>query len=103
VWIMGGVSLFFIGNAIIPISLSNLGYVIGVWSLVGVLSFVLFFLPTNLGFNEIGFSLLLAQIVPSPIAVLIAVASRICTTIFDLVITSIALGIDYLNRNKGNK
>lgn len=83
VWILGGGVLFAIGNAITPIPFQYLGYFIGSWSLVGVLSSLLLLSPSNLGVTEIGLSLLLAKIMPAPIAVIISIAARVLMILFE--------------------
>jgi uncharacterized membrane protein YbhN (UPF0104 family) len=85
IWILGGIVLFFIAKSIYPLQLSNLTYVIGVWSLVGFVTSVLLLSPSNLGITEVGLSLLLTNIMPSSIAVIIAIIGRILITIFELV------------------
>jgi glycosyltransferase 2 family protein len=84
-WIMGGSVLFEIGNMIYPIPINELTYVITSWTLVGIISTILFFSPSNFGITEIGLSLLLSRIVPSSIAVLIAISSRILMTLFEII------------------
>lgn len=90
IWILGGVVLFFIAKSIYPLEFSNLPYVIGAWSIVGFITSVLLFLPTNLGLTEVGISLLLTNIMPSSIAVIIAVVARIFITVFELVWASLS-------------
>jgi glycosyltransferase 2 family protein len=85
VWVSGGVVLYFIGNIITTIEFKYLGYLIGSWALIGVLTTVLFFSPSNLGVTEVGLSLLLSNIMPSPIAVVIAIAARIIIILYDIV------------------
>ena len=63
VWVLGGTMLFFIVNILTPLPVSSLGFVIGFWSIVGVASYALLFMPSNLGFSEIGLSLLLSQVI----------------------------------------
>jgi hypothetical protein len=91
-WVIGGIVLFLIGNAVTPIPIQNLGYVIGSWALVGVLSSLLFFSPSNLGITEIGLSLLLGQIMPLSVGVVIAIAARILIILFEIIWASIFLG-----------
>lgn len=83
-WILGGIVLFETGNIIVPIPFINLPFFIASWAFVGILSTLLFFSPSNLGITEIGISLLLTRIVPSSIAVLIAISSRIIMIIFEI-------------------
>jgi uncharacterized membrane protein YbhN (UPF0104 family) len=85
IWILGGIVLFFIANSIYPIPLSNLAYVIGTWCFVGFISSILLFSPSNLGLTEVGLSLLLANIMPSSIAVIVSVFGRVLITIFELI------------------
>jgi glycosyltransferase 2 family protein len=84
-WILGGITLFELGNIIYPISINDLVYIINCWTLVGVISTILFFSPSNFGITEIGLSLLLSRIVPTYIAVLIAISSRILMTVFEII------------------
>lgn len=84
-YIIGGVVFFWIGNAVTPIALQHLPFIIGAWSLIGTLSFVVFFLPSNLGFSEVGLSLLLSTIIPSSMAVLIAVLLRLVQIVYELI------------------
>jgi len=91
VWVMGGVMLFCIANTLFPLPVSNLGFVIGSWFFVGIASYMLLFLPSNLGFSEIGLSLLLSQIIPSSLAVLVAVSSRILTTLYDILLAGLVV------------
>jgi hypothetical protein len=84
VWILGGLVLFFIANSIYPLQLSDLAYVVGSWSFVGFISSILLLSPSNLGLTEVGLSLLLATIMPSSFAVIVAIMSRILITIYEL-------------------
>lgn len=83
-WVLGGMVLFFIGNMITTIEARYIGYMIGSWALMGVLTTALFFSPSNLGVTEVGLSLLLSNIMPSPIAVIIAIAARIIIILYDI-------------------
>ncbi len=90
----GGTLVFAIVNILYPVSLSNLMYIIGGWSFIGVLSNVLLFSPTNLGFTEVSLSLVLSNIMPSSIAVIVAVLSRITTTFFEFTWAMLALVVE---------
>jgi glycosyltransferase 2 family protein len=85
IWILGGAVLYMVSRTVTPISLTELPYFIGSWSLVGTLSILVFFLPSNLGFTEVGLSLLLSPIIPSSLAVIVAVANRIFLLCCELV------------------
>jgi hypothetical protein len=85
VWLLGGCMLFSIANIFTPVDLSHLPYVIGSWSLVGVVSVLLFFSPSNIGITEVGLSILLSAILPGPFAVIVALFVRITTIAFEIV------------------
>ncbi|MEZ4735763.1 MAG: hypothetical protein R3E79_52400 [Caldilineaceae bacterium] len=85
IWVIGGAVLYLVSNTVTTISLSHLPYFIGSWSVVGTLSILVFFLPSNLGFTEVGLSLLLATVIPSSLAVVVAVANRIFLLLCELI------------------
>jgi len=91
-YVLGGTVFFLIGNAIINIEYQHVAYVIGSWSLVGTLSVLVFFLPSNLGFMEVGLSLLLSTIISPSLAVLIVVIARLLTILYEIIsVTAIVL------------
>lgn len=83
-WVCGGYILFLLINTIYPLAYDQLGFVIGCWVIAGTVSFALVFLPSNFGFTEVSLSLLLSQLLPSSLAVIIAILSRIIFTLFEL-------------------
>jgi glycosyltransferase 2 family protein len=83
-WVLGGVILYFITGALHPIPISDIPYLIGAWSLVGLVSSTFFFFPSNLGVTEVSLSLLLSRIIPGSEAVVIAILMRILLTGFEL-------------------
>lgn len=85
IWMIGGLVLFCISNLVTRVAVVHLPYLIGCWSLVGTLSFVVFFLPSNLGFTEVGLSLLLVTVIPSSLAVIVAVINRIFLLLYEIV------------------
>lgn len=89
IWLGGGVMLFLMINALHPVPGESFLYVIGCWALVGAVGQLLVFLPSNLGFTEVSLSLLLAQIMPSSIAVVLAILFRIAVTVFEIVWTGL--------------
>lgn len=84
IWILGGVTLFLIGNIVSELPLNSLSFVVGSWSIVGVLSSTLIFSPSNFGVTEIGLSLLLGQVVPTPVAVIVAILVRVLLILFEI-------------------
>ena len=83
-WMVGGLILWVVCNLVVAVPLSALPYLIGCWSLIGTLAFLVFFLPSNLGFSEVGLSLLLATIGPSALAVVIAIVNRVIVIIYEI-------------------
>lgn len=72
--------------------ISNLPTIIEYHSFVALISLVVFILPTNMGLTEVGISLLLSSIMPSSIAVLVALSNRILVLAMDI-ITGGTLGL----------
>lgn len=97
-WIMGGLLLFSVGNSITSIPIENLPYIIGSFGLVNLLSLAFFFLPTNLGITEVGLSLLLANIMPSSVAVVVAIAFRLIVILYEIVWALISITIKHENQ-----
>lgn len=83
VWIAGGIMFYSICASITSLDWIYLPYVIGVWALSSLLSSFMFFLPTNLGVKEVSSGLLLAAIMPWPIAVLSTIISRLVVTAYE--------------------
>lgn len=94
VWVLGGLVLFGVANVVSNVGWSNLPYLIGCWSIVGVISTSLLFLPSNLGVTEVGLSLLLSVVVPSPIAVVIALLVRLLLIVFEVFWAGIVFGLE---------
>lgn len=92
IWLLGGVMFFFLANVVTPVSLTEISYIVGCWSLVGTMSVIVFFLPMNFGFTEVGLSVLLSAIMPSSVAVLVAVMSRIMILLFEIVLAALFSG-----------
>lgn len=85
IWMIGGFVLYCMSNLVTPVAFTHLPYLIGSWSLVGTLSFVVFFLPSNLGFTEVGLSLLLVTVIPSSLAVIVAVINRLFLLLCEII------------------
>ncbi len=83
-WMIGGSLLFLVINIIYPLPVSALNYVLGIWLVVIMVSRMMIFLPSNFGVTEIGFSLLLSNLIPSPIAVVASLLFRLLVTAMDI-------------------
>lgn len=100
-WIMGGLMFFALIGALTPISPRQLPYVIGAWSLAGLVSVLTSFLPVSLGIRELALSLLLMEILPSGVAVVFAILSRILLTLYVVAWASVAYLLPSRSRLSG--
>lgn len=90
-WVLSGTIMFFTINTLTDLPWKYLSLVIGGWAFIGATSYLLLFLPTNLGFSEVSLSLLLSSVIPSSIAVVVTLFSRICLLVFEILWVSLAL------------
>jgi hypothetical protein len=101
-WLVSGLMFYAIAFAVTAVGPEHMLYLIGCWSLVGTLSVVVFFLPSNFGFTEVGLSLLLSAVMPSSLAVLVAVLSRLFSMAFELLAAGLALPLlGWIGRRAG--
>lgn len=91
IWLLIGSLLFSFGNLFVELDISTLGYFIGATALTGVLSRLFLFLPSHFGFGEVSLSLLLSGIMPSSLAVVVALSNRIIITFFEIVWALLAI------------
>jgi len=80
-----GSAFYFFAKALQPISLSNLPAVAGLVNLSLIVGFLTPFAPYGLGVREGLLTVLLSQFVPTPVAALIALASRLWMTLAELI------------------
>lgn len=92
VWLLGGVMFYALAYSIMQLSSEHMLYVVFCWTLVGTLSTFIVFLPTNFGFTEIGLSVLLSAVMPSSLAVLVAVLSRVLIMAFEIAAAAAVMG-----------
>ena len=89
-WLAGGIMLFAMIQAVYPIPLDRLPQTIAAWCLSGLLSVVVALLPVGFGLRELTLGLLLASFLPSGLAIVIALMTRLLLTLYDLVLALIA-------------
>lgn len=91
IWALVGSLLYMIGNIFASVPIIHLGYFIGSSALTGVLSRLLLFSPSVFGFGEVSLSLLLSGILPSSLAVIIAISNRIIIMFMEIIWALISL------------
>lgn len=84
VWLLGGLSLFSLIEALHPLPASSLPLVISAWSLSGLVGLFNFALPLGVGVKELALAYLLSFCLPLPAAIVISIASRIWLTLCEL-------------------
>jgi hypothetical protein len=94
-WLLGGTYLFLVINVIYPLPLAQFGFVMGCYIAVVTITRLMIFFPSNMGVTEIGFSVLLAQVMPAPIAIIIALLLRIIATSLDIVYAAVWAVLPY--------
>jgi hypothetical protein len=76
-WLIGGIVLYCVISFFQPIPFADLMTIIGIWSLSGTISLAGFFTFSFVGLREVTLTLLLAQLLPLPITLIIAVTVRL--------------------------
>lgn len=76
-WFFGALVLFSVINLIMPLAITNLITIIGIWSLAGTISLAGSLTISLIGVREISLTLLLTTLVPAPIALLAALLIRL--------------------------
>lgn len=93
VWINGGLAFYFIINTLYPLALSQFPYILGIWTLSGVVTTLFFSLSPAFGLKELTLVALLIHFVPSYIAVAIALLMRAALILFESIWSLIAIKI----------
>ncbi|MBE2237104.1 MAG: hypothetical protein IAE81_04900 [Caldilineaceae bacterium] len=91
-WFGSGMIFYLLAHAFAGLGTEHMLYAIGAWALIGALSTLVFFLPSNFGFTEIGISLLMSAVMPASVAVIVALAVRVTLTVFDLLAVGLWFG-----------
>lgn len=76
-WVFGAFVVYSVINLVIPLPLSKIIVVVGIWSLAGSISLAGNLAVSLIGVREISLTLLLAPLIPTPIAFLVAILVRI--------------------------
>lgn len=91
-WLVFGGTLFVFLRSFYLVDPSSILYLTGAFSLAGMIGILAFFTPSGLGVREGVLALFLNQVMPTSVAIVAAVASRIWLTVVELA----SAGVVYL-------
>ena len=80
-WVGGGVLLWFLVRAFVPIGLESLPIMVGIWGAAGAVSLTIGIGIQGLGLREVTLAALLSMIISPIIALVVAVAFRLALTL----------------------
>jgi len=95
VWVNGGVLYYFLSTSIYPIPCDELLLMISIFAISGVagwLGQILFFMPA-LAMRQLVIAYLLSLCVPLPVAVAVALWTRLCVLVFELLWAVLSLSL----------
>jgi uncharacterized membrane protein YbhN (UPF0104 family) len=87
-WIMSGMMVVQLVNIVTPMELKDLSFVIGAWSLSGMVGFLTILLPSSFGVTEISLMAFLTKLLPLTLAGSIALATRLFTLLMEVLLAA---------------
>ena len=84
-WAMGGVVLYVLGQALVPLSPAALPAVIGAWGGAGAIGFVAAYFLQGLGIRDVTLALLLSNLMPLSAAAVVSILFRLLITVGEIV------------------
>ena len=90
IWLICGLAFFLFVNSLYHIGWSKFMAITGTFAVAWVIGFVSFVTPGGLGIRELALSVLLANYMPVPMAIVVALVSRIWFTVAELVCAAVA-------------
>lgn len=91
VWLTGGVVLHLGINSIYMLPMDHLPAVVGIWVISGLIPTLMLITPVGLGLKEVTLSFLLGYVMPTHLAVIVALLMRVALILFELVWGLVAL------------
>lgn len=91
IWVGGGFMLYAVINCLYILPLARLPIVVGAWVLSGLVTTLISVTSAGLGLKELTLSLLLSYVMPFPLAVVVALLTRICLLFLEIVWGIVAL------------
>lgn len=86
-WLFSGLMVVQLVEIFQPIEGKEQIFVIGSWALSGIAGMLTFFFPSSFGIAEISLTALLSQIMPLPLAGVIAILSRLFTILLEVILS----------------
>lgn len=93
IWGMGGIILYAIISIIYPVPVAHLPGIVAAWCLSGTIALVSTFTPSGFGLREITLSLMLSAYMPSGVAVIVTLLTRILLTLYEAVWALLAVSL----------
>jgi glycosyltransferase 2 family protein len=90
-WLLYGCGLYLLARALYPLPIQTLPGIIASFAVAWVIGFMSFITPSGLGVREGVLGLLLATLMPQPIALLLALVARVWLTLAELCTLALAL------------
>jgi uncharacterized membrane protein YbhN (UPF0104 family) len=84
-WVAGGLVTFAAIRSFYPLPLANLPAVIGAWVLSGLVTTIVMASAFGLGVKEVTLTVLLSSVMPSSLAVVVALLMRVGLTLFEMI------------------
>lgn len=91
-WQMFGLGFFLLLNSVYPVPIEDVAFVVGAMSVATVAGILALVVPSGLGVREGLLALLLAAIIPAPVAALVALAQRGWVLIGEGLVVVVTLG-----------
>lgn len=84
-WLLFGVALYLFVSALVPLEWSSVRLLAGAHALSFLVGYLVFIAPAGLGAKEGALALLLASLIPAPVATLVAVAARLWSVVSEVI------------------
>ena len=93
-WFCSGIGVYFLTRSFYPINITAFPIISGSWAISTVLGFMVLVAPGGLGVREGVIVFLLSRFIPTYVALLVAISSRILLTILEIGFVGILLRFD---------
>lgn len=90
-WLVYGGSMYLLVNALYPLPITTLPAIIGIYAFSWVIGFLSFITPSGLGVREGVLSYLFSFVMPVPVALLMAILSRVWMIVGELLCVGLIL------------